>query len=43
MPTKALREFLDTHHVKYVCIDHAPSYTAQEIVMLREAAASRKK
>ena len=31
MPTKALREFLDTHHVKYVCIDHAPSYTAQEI------------
>lgn len=31
MPNKALKEFLDSHHVKYLCIDHAPSYTAQEI------------
>lgn len=31
MPTKALKEFLDSHHVKYHCIAHAPSYTAQEI------------
>lgn len=31
MATKALKEFLDNHHVKYVCIDHSPSYTAQEI------------
>ena len=31
MPTKQLKEFLDNHHVKYLCIDHSPSYTAQEI------------
>lgn len=31
MPTKALKEFLDSHKVKYNCITHAPSYTAQEI------------
>lgn len=31
MPTKSLKEFLDSNRVKYNCIDHAPSYTAQEI------------
>lgn len=31
MPTKQLKEFLDNHHVKYLSIDHSPSYTAQEI------------
>jgi Ala-tRNA(Pro) deacylase len=31
MPTKQLKEFLDTNHVKYLTIDHSPSYTAQEI------------
>src|SRR5688572_2020788 len=31
MPTKPLKEFLDQHHVKYLTIDHSPSYTAQEI------------
>ena len=31
MPTKNLKEFLDNHHVKYMCIDHSPSFTAQEI------------
>lgn len=31
MPNKALKTFLDNHHVKYVCIDHSPSYTAQEV------------
>lgn len=31
MPNKALKEFLDTHQVKYLCINHTPTYTAQEI------------
>ncbi len=31
MPTKQIKEFLDTHHVRYMMIDHSPSYTAQEI------------
>lgn len=31
MPNKALKEFLDNHHVKYMSINHSPGYTAQEI------------
>ena len=31
MPTKMLKHFLDTHHVKYQAITHAPGFTAQEI------------
>ncbi|MEO8402693.1 MAG: YbaK/EbsC family protein [Gammaproteobacteria bacterium] len=31
MPTKQLKEFLDKNHVKYISIDHSPSFTAQEI------------
>lgn len=31
MPTKQIKEFLDNHQVKYLSIDHSPSYTAQEI------------
>jgi Ala-tRNA(Pro) deacylase len=31
MPTKILRDYLDTHHIKYQCIAHSPTYTAQEI------------
>jgi Ala-tRNA(Pro) deacylase len=31
MPVRKLREFLDSHHVKYVMISHSPAYTAQEI------------
>lgn len=31
MPTKQLKEFLDKNHVKYMSIDHSPSFTAQEI------------
>ncbi len=31
MPAKKLREFLDSHQVKYVTISHSPAYTAQEI------------
>jgi Ala-tRNA(Pro) deacylase len=31
MPVQKLREFLDSHGVKYVTISHSPAYTAQEI------------
>lgn len=31
MAVKLLKEFLDNNHVKYMSIDHSPSYTAQEI------------
>lgn len=31
MPVKKLKEFLDSHNVKYVTISHSPAYTAQEI------------
>ena len=31
MPAKKLKEFLDSHKVKYVKITHSPAYTAQEI------------
>jgi len=31
MPAKLLKDFLDNHHVKYISIDHSPSFTAQEV------------
>ena len=31
MPVQKLREYLDSHHIKYVTITHSPAYTAQEI------------
>jgi Ala-tRNA(Pro) deacylase len=31
MPNKALKDFLESHHVKYSVIPHAPGYTIQEI------------
>jgi len=31
MPVKRLKEFLDSHNVKYVTISHSPAFTAQEI------------
>lgn len=31
MPIQKLKEFLDSHHVKYLTISHSPAYTAQEI------------
>jgi len=31
MPVKKLKDFLDSHHVKYVSITHSPAYTSQEI------------
>ncbi len=31
MPAKRLKEFLDSHRVKYVSIVHSPAYTTQEV------------
>jgi Ala-tRNA(Pro) deacylase len=31
MPVQRLKEFLDSHDVRYVSIKHSPAYTAQEI------------
>ena len=31
MPVRRLKEFLDSHHVRYVSIRHSSAYTAQEI------------
>ncbi len=31
MPIKKLKEFLDSHDVKYVTISHSRAYTAQEV------------
>lgn len=31
MPIRRLRDFLDSHHVKYFVISHSAAYTAQEI------------
>ncbi|MCX7012382.1 MAG: deacylase [Candidatus Sumerlaeota bacterium] len=31
MPARRLKEFLDSHKVKYVSISHSPAYTAQQI------------
>jgi Ala-tRNA(Pro) deacylase len=31
MPVKILKEFLDSHQVKYITIDHSPAYTAREV------------
>ena len=34
MPASMLREFLDSHQVKYSTIEHSPAYTAQEIAAI---------
>lgn len=31
MPTKKLKEFLDSNHIKYVTIKHSPAFTAQQV------------
>ena len=31
MPVKKLKEFLDSHQIKYITIDHSPAYTAREV------------
>jgi len=34
MPAQKLKEFLDSHNVEYVTINHSPAYTAQRIAEL---------
>ena len=36
MPVKRLKEFLDSHNVKYVIVAHSTAYTAQEIASLAQ-------
>jgi Ala-tRNA(Pro) deacylase len=31
MPVRKLKEFLDSHKIKYVLISHSPAYTAMEV------------
>ena len=31
MPVKKLKDFLDSHNIKYVTMSHSPAYTAQQI------------
>ena len=31
MPVKKLKEFLDSHNVKYISMTHSPAFTSQEI------------
>lgn len=31
MPVKKLKEFLDSHKIKYISISHSPAFTSQEI------------
>ena len=31
MPVKKLKEYLDSHKIKYVTISHSPGYTAREV------------
>lgn len=31
MAVKKLKEFLNTHHVKYVTISHSPAFTSQQV------------
>lgn len=31
MPAKKIKEFLDSHQVKYIAMSHSPAFTAQEI------------
>ncbi|NTU53797.1 MAG: YbaK/EbsC family protein [Chlorobiaceae bacterium] len=31
MPIRRLRDYLDSHHIRYFVISHSPAYTAQEI------------
>jgi Ala-tRNA(Pro) deacylase len=34
MPAKKLKEFLDSHKIKYVSLQHSPAYTAQEVAAM---------
>ena len=34
MPAKKVKEFLDSHQVKYIRVTHSPAYTAQQIAQV---------
>ena len=34
MPVKKLKEFLDSHQVKYISMTHSPAFTSQEIAAI---------
>jgi Ala-tRNA(Pro) deacylase len=34
MPAKKIKEFLDSHQVKYITVTHSPAYTAQQIAQV---------
>ncbi len=34
MPGKKIKEFLDSHQVKYITVTHSPAYTAQQIAQV---------
>jgi Ala-tRNA(Pro) deacylase len=36
MPSAKLKGFLDANHIKYVCIEHSPAFTAQEIASIAQ-------
>jgi len=41
MPLSKLRDFLDSHNVKYLVISHSPAYTAQGIAALAHVSGKR--
>lgn len=34
MPGKRVKEFLDSHQIKYITVTHSPAYTAQQIAQV---------
>lgn len=40
MPVKTLRDYLDSHRVRYLVVGHSPAYTAQEIAALAHVSGS---
>jgi Ala-tRNA(Pro) deacylase len=41
MPLSTLREFLDSHHIKYMVISHSLAYTAQGVAALAHVSGKR--
>lgn len=41
MPLSKLREFLDSHHIKYLVISHSLAYTAQGVAALAHVSGKR--
>ena len=41
MPVKRLKEFLDSHNIKYVIISHSRAFTAQETASICSCSCKR--